>query len=90
MQELCTTQGDERCITEESFKANYRWREVWGKQGPPVWRSKTSLAGRGMNCFSHVVETVCGWPGASRESMVTMFSAGQDASMIIKRPMKSG
>uniref|UniRef100_A0A915HSU2 Uncharacterized protein n=1 Tax=Romanomermis culicivorax TaxID=13658 RepID=A0A915HSU2_ROMCU len=59
---LCTTGRDECCITKEHFKANYWWCEVRGKRGLPVLRSKTSLAGRGMNGSTHVMETVCGWP----------------------------
>uniref|UniRef100_A0A915JWD6 Uncharacterized protein n=1 Tax=Romanomermis culicivorax TaxID=13658 RepID=A0A915JWD6_ROMCU len=36
------------------------------------------------------METVCGQPGASSESMVTTFSAAREASVIRKGPMKSG
>uniref|UniRef100_A0A915JLW7 Uncharacterized protein n=1 Tax=Romanomermis culicivorax TaxID=13658 RepID=A0A915JLW7_ROMCU len=57
---------------------------------PPASSSNISLAGRGMNGFKHSVETFCGWPGPSSESMVTMFLAMRDTSVIIKGPIKSG
>uniref|UniRef100_A0A915KB68 Uncharacterized protein n=1 Tax=Romanomermis culicivorax TaxID=13658 RepID=A0A915KB68_ROMCU len=75
---------------EKNFKANYWWREVWGVRGPPSSYSNASLAGPRMNGFKHVMETVCGRPGASSESMVTTFWAVRDASVMRKGPMKSG
>uniref|UniRef100_A0A915JW83 Uncharacterized protein n=1 Tax=Romanomermis culicivorax TaxID=13658 RepID=A0A915JW83_ROMCU len=90
MRGLCTTWRDKHHITKENFKSNYRWREMRGKWGWPVLRSKSSLAGRGMSGFSRIMETVCGWPGAWSESMVTTFSAARDASVIIKGPIKLG
>uniref|UniRef100_A0A915L190 Uncharacterized protein n=1 Tax=Romanomermis culicivorax TaxID=13658 RepID=A0A915L190_ROMCU len=43
-----------------------------------------------MNGFNPIVETICGWPGALSELMLTTFSVAQDPSVIIKGPMKSG
>uniref|UniRef100_A0A915IYE9 Uncharacterized protein n=1 Tax=Romanomermis culicivorax TaxID=13658 RepID=A0A915IYE9_ROMCU len=62
---------------KKSFKANYCRREVWGIHGPPSSFSNASFASRGTNGFRSVMETVCGRPGASSESMVTTFSAAR-------------
>uniref|UniRef100_A0A915I8E4 Secreted protein n=1 Tax=Romanomermis culicivorax TaxID=13658 RepID=A0A915I8E4_ROMCU len=63
---------------------------VKGIRGPPFSCSNASFAGRGLNGFKRLMETVCGWPGASSESMVTTFWAAPEASVIRKGPMEWG
>uniref|UniRef100_A0A915JUN3 Uncharacterized protein n=1 Tax=Romanomermis culicivorax TaxID=13658 RepID=A0A915JUN3_ROMCU len=51
---------------------------------------KDFFGGRGMNGFKHSMETVCGWLGALRESMMMTFLATPDAWVIKKGPIKLG
>uniref|UniRef100_A0A915JCA5 Secreted protein n=1 Tax=Romanomermis culicivorax TaxID=13658 RepID=A0A915JCA5_ROMCU len=53
-------------------------------------QEKREMCGCRMNGFKRSLERFCGRPGALSESMVTTFSAMQDASVIKKESIKSG